>query len=160
MAPSLSKSAQRVQHILNEHGFSFEVTELPSSTRTAQDAANAIGCTVPQIAKSIIFQGAESGDPILAITSGSNRVDTQKLASLTDEDIQNADADFVRDRTGFAIGGVSPVGHTEPILTFIDEDLLEFEEIWAAAGTPNAVFKLKPDVLPELTGGTLANIKQ
>ena len=160
MADSLSKSAQRVQHILNEHGYAFEVVELSNSTRTAQDAADAIGCTVPQIAKSIIFKGASSGAPILAITSGPNRVDTQKLSLLTGEDIQSADADFVRNRTGFAIGGVSPVGHTEPLQTFIDEDLLEFDEIWAAAGTPRAVFKLQPDILPELTEGKIADIRQ
>lgn len=160
MSNPLSKSAQRVQHILNEHGYSFKVVELPNSTRTAQDAADAIGCTVSQIAKSIIFQGVKSGAPILAIASGSNRVDTDKLARLSDEAIQNADADFVRDRTGFVIGGVSPVGHTEPVRTFIDKDLLEFEEIWAAAGTPNAVFKLQPKNLPELTEGSVVDLKE
>ena len=160
MPNQLSKSAQRVQNVLTEHGFSFEVTELPDSTRTAEDAAGAVGCSVPQIAKSIIFKGGETGDPVLAVVSGSNRAGIAKLTDLAGEPIQNADADFVRERTGFSIGGVSPAGHTEEIQTFIDEDLLQYEEIWAAAGTPNAVFRLQPSDLPELTGGQVVDLKE
>lgn len=155
----LSASAQKVQQVLRDRGFAFEVAELPDSTRTAEDAARAIGCTVPQIAKSLVFRGAETGAPILAIASGSNRVDTAKLARLADERIAKADADFVRRRTGFAIGGIPPVGHLEPLMTFIDEDLLQHEHIWAAAGTPHAVFKLRSSDLQPLTGGRVGDLK-
>ncbi|GIV59981.1 MAG: prolyl-tRNA editing protein [Rhodothermaceae bacterium] len=134
--------------------------ELPDSTRTAQDAARAIGCTVAQIAKSLIFRGEQSGDPILVIASGANRVDTAKLARYAGEPVRRADADFVRERTGFAIGGVPPVGHTEPVTTFIDEELLQYEVVWAAAGTPHAVFRLRSSELQQLTGGQIRDVKQ
>lgn len=145
---------------LKARGFAFEVKELPSSTRTAQDAAQAVGCTVPQIAKSLIFAGEDTGNPVLAVVSGANRVDTSKLAERVGEAIAMADADYVKDRTGFAIGGVPPVGHAEQIRTFIDENLLGHEEIWAAAGTPNAVFKLPSSKLPALTQGDVADITE
>ncbi len=160
MPDDLSTSAQKVQDALQERGFSFQVTELPDSTRTAQDAAQAIGCAVPQIAKSLVFRGEETGDPILAIAGGSNRVDTAKLAEQAGEPIGKADADFVRERTGFAIGGVPPVGHAEQVETFIDEDLLQYDAVWAAAGTPHAVFRLRSSDLQQLTGGKISDIKQ
>lgn len=160
MAKPLSKSARRVQKALDKHGLSFDVQELPSSTRTAQEAAEAIGCTVSQIAKSIIFKGADTGHPILAILSGTNRADVSKLSALAGEDIGNADADYVRTHTGFTIGGVPPTGHTQKITTFIDEDLLQYDEIWAAAGTPNAVFSLRPPDLTKLTSGRVADLKE
>ncbi|MGD8427415.1 MAG: YbaK/EbsC family protein [Balneolaceae bacterium] len=159
MDKPLSDSARRVQEELDKHGLSFEVKELPESTRTANEAAKSIGCLVSQIAKSIIFKGGETGLPILAVLSGSNRADILKLADLTGETIENADADFVRQHTGFTIGGVPPVGHDEQIRTFLDKDLLQFEEIWAAAGTPHAVFKLHPHDLPILTGTDFTDIK-
>lgn len=160
MSDNLSARAQNVQDALHARGLSFRVTELPESTRTAQDAAQAIGCAVSQIAKSIIFRGTESGAPVLAIASGSNRVDPSKLAKLAGEPLEKADADFVRERTGFAIGGVPPVGHAEPLRTFIDEELLQYDTLWAAAGTPHAVFKLRSSDVSSMTGGTTGDLKQ
>jgi prolyl-tRNA editing enzyme YbaK/EbsC (Cys-tRNA(Pro) deacylase) len=160
MEESLHTSAQKVQAALAERGFTGRVVELPASTRTAQEAADAIGCTVAQIVKSLVFKGTESGDPILVETSGANRVDERRLKALLGEDIQKADADFVRQQTGFSIGGIPPVGHANPITTIIDEDLLQFTEIWAAAGTPHAVFPLTPRDLQRLTGGRIASIRK
>lgn len=155
----LSASAQRVQAALMAHGLGLTVVELPQSTRTAAEAAAAVGCTVGQIAKSLIFRGRDSGRPVLVIASGSNRVDEKAVAALLGEALAKADADFVRARTGFVIGGVPPVGHLEPPVTFIDEDLLTYDTIWAAAGTPNAVFQLAPSDLAALTGGRVAAVK-
>lgn len=155
MKPASSASARRVQAIL---GDDFQVLEFDESTRTAADAAAAIGCTVGQIAKSLIFRATESARPVLAIASGSVRVDERRLSSLLGEDIGRADAEFVREHTGFAIGGVPPVGHRSPPIIYIDETLLGFETIWAAGGTPNAVFRLRPDDLVRLTGGQVAAI--
>lgn len=155
---SLSKSAQRVQEALERLGLALQVVELPSSTRTAQEAAQAIGCDVAQIAKSLIFKTRISQRPILVIASGSNRVNEKKIAGLVGEKVAKADADFVRQFTGFAIGGVPPVGHLQPIETYIDEDLLVFDEIWAAAGTPHAVFCLTGDDLLALTEGKVVPV--
>ena len=155
---SLKPSAQRVQEALAAHGLGLEVREFPASTRTAEDAAAAIGCTVAQIAKSLIFRGKSSDRPVLVIASGANRVDEKKVSALIGEKIGKADAEFVRARTGFAIGGVPPVGHLEVPITVIDRDLLVLEEIWAAAGTPNAVFRLSPGDLAALTGGQVAEV--
>ncbi len=158
--PELKSSARRVQKALAECGFDFQVREFPESTRTSAEAAAAIGCAVGQIAKSLVFRGKDSGDPVLVIASGANRVDEKSIAALIGEKIGRADADFVREKTGFSIGGVPPVGHREAPVTLIDEDLLGFDEIWAAAGTPNAVFRLRPGDLARLTGGQVAAIKQ
>jgi prolyl-tRNA editing enzyme YbaK/EbsC (Cys-tRNA(Pro) deacylase) len=158
MSSELSRSAARVQMALNAAGIVARVVELPASTRTAVDAANAVGCEVAQIAKSLIFRGANSGEPILVVASGSNRVDEQRIAAAAGEPIVKADASFVKERTGFAIGGVPPVGHLAPIRTFVDSDLLRFERIWAAAGTPNAVFELKSSDLGKLTGGPFVQV--
>jgi prolyl-tRNA editing enzyme YbaK/EbsC (Cys-tRNA(Pro) deacylase) len=135
------------------------VVELPASTRTAPEAAAAVGCTVGQIVKSLIFRGKESGRAVLSLVSGANRVNEQILTGLLGEPVGKADADFVREQTGFAIGGVAPLAHAHPILTFIDEDLLQYEEIWAAAGTPNAVFRLKSADLQRMTGGQVVKVK-
>ena len=153
-------SARRVQEALAARGFGFDVREFPESTRTSEEAAAAIGCAVAQIAKSLVFRAAQSGRPVLIIASGSNRVDEKKAAALLGEKIKRADPDFVRDKTGFAIGGVPPVGHREPPAVLIDEDLLGHDEIWAAAGTPNAVFRLKPADLAPMTGGTVGDLKR
>jgi prolyl-tRNA editing enzyme YbaK/EbsC (Cys-tRNA(Pro) deacylase) len=155
MKPATSPSALKVQALLGED---FQVLEFSESTRTAADAAAAIGCTVGQIAKSLIFRAIDSGRPVLAIASGSVRVDETRLAELLGEDIGRADAAFVREQTGFAIGGVPPIGHRTPPVIFIDHTLLNFDTIWAAGGTPNAVFRLRSDDLVRLTGGTLASI--
>src|SRR5690606_11880215 len=133
--------------------------EFPESTRTAQEAADAIGCTVGQIAKSLIFKGKTSQKPILIITSGANRVNEKKVKEYIGEKLGKADADFVREHTGFAIGGVPPVGHIKPITTYIDEDLMQYDEIWAAAGTPNSVFKLTPSILADMTKGRIIKVK-
>lgn len=159
MTKDLSNSARKVQETLNARGFSCQVVELPASTRTAVEAAQAIGCRVEQIVKSLIFKGKTSGNPILVVASGTNRVNEKRLGTLAGEQITKADADFVRQRTGFAVGGVPPVGHVEQIQTFIDEDLLLYEEIWAAAGTPFAVFQLTPSDLQAMTSGQIVSIK-
>ena len=156
---TLSASAQRVQDALMKHGLTTQVVELPDSTRSAAEAADAIGCSVEQIAKSLIFKTRISKKPILVIASGPNRVDEKKIAALVNEMITKADADFVRQNTGFAIGGVPPMGHNRTIRTFIDEDLLVYDEIWAAAGTPNAVFCLKGDALVRVTDGRVVEVK-
>ena len=158
MSSELSASARRVQGALERLGFRYQVVELPRTTRSAAEAAEAVGCQVAQIAKSLVFKGRESGRPILVIASGANRVDERALGELAGEPIGKADADFVRQATGFAIGGVAPVGHVQPVRAFIDEDLLRHDAIWAAAGTPNAVFRLAPADLVAMTGGRVVPI--
>lgn len=133
------------------------VSTFPEGTRTAADAAAAIGCDVGQIVKSLVFRRA-SGAALLVVASGSNRVDEGKLAALTGEPVGKADAAFVRAATGFAIGGVPPAGHPSPVDTIVDEDLLAFDEVWAAAGTPRTVFPLTPAELVEMTGGRVADV--
>lgn len=158
--PSTSiPGVQKVQETLKELGFSNEVIGLQCSTRTAAEAAQAVGCRVEQIAKSIVFKGKNSLKPILVIASGPNRVNEKKIAEFTSEPLGKAEADYVRKHTGFVIGGVPPIGHLEKPEIFIDEDLLQYEEIWAAAGTPNAVFKLTPSDLIKMTGGRIVSIK-
>ena len=153
-------SAQRVQDALAARGFAFEVREFPESTRTSAEAAAAVGCDIGQIAKSLVFRAKASNRPVLVMASGANRVDEKAVARHLGEKIGRADADFVRERTGFSIGGVPPVGHSEAIVTLIDRDLLAYEEIWAAAGTPNAVFPLKPGDLAAISGGQVADVKK
>jgi prolyl-tRNA editing enzyme YbaK/EbsC (Cys-tRNA(Pro) deacylase) len=155
---SLSATAQRVQDALAARGFPRQVQELSQPTRSAAEAASALGCRVDQIAKSLVFRGARSGRIVLVIASGANRVDETKVADLVGEEISKADAAFVRARTGFAIGGVPPVGHSESPETLLDEDLLQWEEIWAAAGTPHSIFKLTPGELVAMTQGRIARI--
>jgi prolyl-tRNA editing enzyme YbaK/EbsC (Cys-tRNA(Pro) deacylase) len=159
MSSELSRSSRKIQDALAAMGTSFEVVQLPATTRTAVDAANAIGCTVAQIAKSIVFRTAKDKRPVMVVASGVNRVNEARLAELVGEPIEKADADYVRERTGFVIGGVPPVGHAEKILTIVDEDLMKLGEIWAAAGTPNSVFKLGAANLVEMTGGEVKAIK-
>ena len=155
----LSSSAQRVQDALDEHGISLQVVELPDSTRSAIEAAQAMGCQVEQIAKSLVFIAQLSNRPVLVIASGSNRVNEKRIGELLGEKIAKANADFVRQRTGFVIGGVPPVGHAERVVTFIDEDLLGHTQIWAAAGTPHAVFQLSPADLVRITSGQVVCVK-
>jgi prolyl-tRNA editing enzyme YbaK/EbsC (Cys-tRNA(Pro) deacylase) len=156
---SLSSSAQKVQDILNRLGYSYAVIEHAESTRTAQEAAERAGCELGQIVKSLIFRGRESGKPILVLTSGANRVDETRISGYAGEPIGRAAADFVRAVTGFAIGGVPPVGHAQPMETYLDEDFLGYQTIWAAAGTPNAIFELSPQALQEMTGGRVVRVK-
>lgn len=154
----LSKNAKRVQTALAGFGLDLVVVEFPESTRTAQDAANAIGCQVEQIVKSLVFQCRPSGKAILIAASGGNRVNEKRIKEIFGEKIVRADAEFVRQVTGFPIGGVPPVAHTQPIETIIDKDLMQYQEIWAAAGTPNAVFPLKPQQLVLITAGKVEKI--
>lgn len=158
MAHGLSPSAEKVQEALKALGFPYQVVELPEATRTAAEAARAIGCQVEQIAKSLIFRTKRTDRPILVIASGAHRVDEERLAALLGEPVEKADAAFVRERTGFVIGGVPPVGHPKPLETFIDDQLMKYERIWAAAGTPHAVFELDPADLVKMTGGRLAQL--
>jgi prolyl-tRNA editing enzyme YbaK/EbsC (Cys-tRNA(Pro) deacylase) len=157
---ALSPSANRVQSLLDAIGLGHRVVEHESSTRTSDEAAAAVGCTVAQIAKSLIFRAKESGTPVLVIASGANRVNEKAVGALIGEKIERADPDFVREKTGFAIGGVPPIGHAAPPLVLIDDDLMALGEIWAAAGTPNAVFRLTPDQLVSMTGGRVAAVKK
>ena len=151
---NLSTSAQRVQDELARKGLKIQVVELPDSTRTAQEAAEAVQCEVGQIVKSLVFRAGKSGaSAVLVLTSGANRVDEEAMSRRVGKRIMMADPKFVRENTGFAIGGVPPVGHTIPLQTFIDRSLMDFDFVWAAAGTPRAVFRLTPDELLDLTGG-------
>ena len=152
-------STQRVRAALAAAGVECEVVELGRSARTAAEAAAAVGCRVGQIAKSLVFRLGASGRPLLVVTSGANRVDEQRVAAVVGEPLEKADAEFVRDHTGFAIGGVAPLGHPRPLVTLVDEDLLAWAEIWAAAGHPNAVFRLSPADLMRITGGRATAVK-
>ena len=158
MENELSSSARRVQEILKASGKNYVVVELPESTRTAKEAAQTIGCEVGQIVKSIVFMASMTRRGILVIASGINRINETSISSIIEEPIVKADSDFVRNVTGYAIGGVPPVGHFSSVIILIDEDLMQYEKVWAAAGTPHAVFSLSPIDLPELTRGKVINI--
>ena len=158
MTEFASPTVRRVQAALQALGLGHEIVDLGLSARTAADAAGAVGCRVDQIAKSLVFRLRESGRALLVVTSGTHRVNEARVAALVGEPLDRADADFVRTETGFAIGGVAPVGHVKPVVTLIDEHLLTFEEIWAAAGHPNMVFRLRPADLVTMTGGRVATV--
>lgn len=154
-----ASATDRVRETLAALGIATEIVEFPQGTRTAQDAATAIGTTLGQIVKSLVFLA--DGRPVLVLTSGRNRVDTAKLArAIGANRIERADADRVRAETGFAIGGVPPVGHATPMETFIDQDLLAYDVIFAAAGTPTAIFPIAPGELIRATGGRSADLAQ
>ena len=152
----LKPSVQRVQDALAGRGLDIQVRELTETARSAAEAAAALGCQVGQIAKSLVFRGRSSGQAVLVVASGANRVDLAKVEALVGEPLEKPDAEFVRDKTGFAIGGIPPLGHDRPLTTVIDEDLLRHPLVWAAAGHPNAVFPCTPAELVELTGGKVA----
>jgi prolyl-tRNA editing enzyme YbaK/EbsC (Cys-tRNA(Pro) deacylase) len=152
-------SIRRVQEALAALGLDAQVVELGRSARTAAEAAAAVGCRVDQIAKSLVFRLRDSGRALLVITSGANRVDEAAVGALAGEPLDKADAAFVREQTGFAIGGVAPVGHARPVTTLIDADLLSWPEIWAAAGHPNTVFRLTPTDLVRITSGRVVAVK-
>lgn len=154
----LAPSAQLVQQHLTDAGHPGQVIQLAASARTAAQAAEVLGCMVAQIAKSLVFVRA-NGVPVLIIASGINRVSEQRVATLLGEPVTKASATQVREWTGYAIGGVPPVAHCQPLTTLIDQDLLQYAEIWAAAGHPHTVFPLTPDDLIRLTGGQVATIK-
>lgn len=148
----MSDSLARVRAALDAAGIAVDIREMPGSTRTAAEAADAVGCALDQIAKSIIFHGMDSGQVLLFLTAGGNRVDPDKAAALAGEPLGRADAALVRARTGFAIGGVAPVGHLTPLRAFLDPRLADFAQVWAAAGTPRHVFAIAPDRLQGVTG--------
>ena len=155
----LSPSAQKIQDLLNLLGYKLNVIEHAESTRTAQEAADRAGCELGQIVKSLIFKGKTTNKPILVLTSGANRVDEKRIREYAGESIGKADADFVRAVTGYAIGGVPPLGHVQKMETYIDEDFLQFQTVWAAAGTPNAIFELTMEDLQKLTSGKIVMVK-
>ena len=158
-ANPLPPSAARVQEALAALGLSYRVLVLERSARTSAEAAVAVGCTVAQIAKSLVFRRAGGGAPVLVIASGAGRVDEALVSSALGTPIEKADADYVRTVTGFAIGGIAPIGHSTPIETLIDRDLLAHTELWAAAGHPNALFKLAPDDLVKMTSGRVVSVR-
>jgi len=156
---AVSAATDRVRAALAAHGVACDVVEFPQGTRSAADAARAIGTTLGQIVKSLVFLA--DGRPVLVLTSGRNRVDTGKLARVTGAArVERADADRVRAVTGFAIGGVPPVGHPAPLETFVDEDLLGYHVVFAAAGTPTAIFPIAPADLVRITGGRTGDVAQ
>lgn len=154
----MKASVQRVADALAQLGIQVEITEFSESTRTADEAAAAVNSSVGQIVKSLVFLAGEQ--PVLAMVSGANRVDTEKLAEVAGGPIARANADLVRAATGFSIGGVPPVGHATPLATYLDRDLLQYDRVWAAAGTPNAVFPIAPDDLQRITGATVADVAE
>ena len=153
----MSASVQRVREALAAAGLDVTLREFPEGTRTAQDAAGAIGVQVGQIVKSLVF-ATEAGDPVLVLASGANRVDEGRVGELLGIAIGRADAALVREATGYAIGGVPPVGHATAMPTLVDEDLLAFDEVWAAAGTPRDVFAIAPADLVRASGGQVATV--
>ena len=154
-----SPSVARVAQALRDGGFANEIIELADTTRSSAEAARAIGCDVAQIAKSVVFRSG-AGRSVLVVASGVNRIDEDKVAALLGDRILKADADYVRARTGFAIGGVAPIAHATPPHVFLDEDLFAFARIYAAAGSPFSVFAMAPDELERMTGGRRADIRR
>lgn len=152
----MSKSLKRVKAALLDARVELDIVETGADTRTAAQAADVAGCHVDQIAKSIIFRCEASGTAILFLTAGGNRVSEPRASDLAGEPLGKADAALIRAQTGFAIGGVSPVGHLSPIRAFMDPRLTQFEAVWAAAGTPHHIFRITPDMLERLTGATIA----
>ncbi|UFM66187.1 YbaK/EbsC family protein [Paracoccus sp. MA] len=153
----MSKSLKRVQSALQAAGLAVEIRETDDSARTAEGAAAAVGCAVDQIAKSIIFRGETTGHVVLFLTAGGNRVDPAKATALAGQSLGKADADLIRAETGFAIGGVAPVGHLRQVQAWLDPRLLDFETVWAAAGTPRHVFAIAPEDLVRITGAKQAD---
>lgn len=158
MAEPLSPSAQKVQDALTALGFPYQVVESLQPTRAAAEAARLVGCQVDQIAKSLVFKGRQSERPVLVIVSGANQVNEWRIGVLLKEALDKAKPAFVREHTGYAIGGVPPIGHLKPLETFIDQDLMKHAEVWAAGGTPNALFRLTPQDLAKMTGGRVVKV--
>lgn len=152
------ETVRRVREALEAKGIEARIVELEKTARSAKEAAEALDVRVEQIVKSLVFRAPESGRHILVVASGPNRVDEKKISDLLSEPIEKADAGFVREKTGFAIGGVPPVAHAEEPVTFVDEALLREEEVWAAAGHTHAVFPLAPEGLVRITGGQVISV--
>jgi len=149
----LPDASQKVQNYLDQFGLNLNVREFPDSTRTAQEAADAVGCELGQIVKSLVFRSGEN--PLLFLVSGKNQLNVKKVSRELGIPIEKADAQFVRDATGYAIGGVPPVAHANPMHVYIDQDLMGYQEVWAAAGTPHAVFRISSSDLPRITSGRI-----
>ena len=160
MKPAQHPTALRTAQLLRDAGVDARVVEFEQPTRTSAEAAVAIGCSVAEIAKSIVFRGANSGRAVVVVASGDNRVSEAKVAASVGEPLLRADAEFVRTATGYAIGGVAPIGHVQPVLLLLDEDLRRFAIVWAAAGTPYSVFPLSPEQLRALTGAEWSDVRQ
>lgn len=156
---ALPASAQKIQDLLVAQGYGARVRELPDSTRSAAEAAAALDCAVARIGKSLIFRAKESGNAVMVIASGANRVDEAKVAAAIGEAVGKADAAFVREATGFAIGGVPPIGHAKTSVVLVDADIQAFDTVWVAAGTPRSVFEATPDELVRMSGGSVADVK-
>jgi len=160
MKQATHPTALRTERLLREAGIDTRVVEFEQPTRTSAEAAAAIGCSVGEIAKSIVFRGVRSGQAVVVVASGDNRVDEEKVSALLSEPLARADADFVREATGYAIGGVAPIGHARAPRLLLDRDLQRFRTIWAAAGTPFSVFPLAPEQLRALTAAQWADVRQ
>lgn len=152
----MSKSLKRVARALEDAGVAVEILEMAEGTRTAEEAARAAGCALDQIAKSIIYRDETAGEAVLFVTAGGNRVDDARASALAGAPLGKADAALIRAQTGFAIGGVAPIGHLSPIRAWFDPRLLDFDVVWAAAGTPRHVFAIAPDLLLRLSGAVTA----
>ena len=160
MKPAQHPTALRTAQLLRDAGADARVVEFEQPTRTSAEAAAAIGCSVAEIAKSIVFRGKVSGLAVVVVASGDNRVSEKKVSAKVDEPLARADADFVRTATGYAIGGVAPIGHAQPVKLLIDEELKRFATVWAAGGTPYSVFPVTPDELALLTGAGWSDVKE
>lgn len=159
MKPAQHPIALRVQQLLLEASINTQVVEFEQPTRTSAEAASAIGCSIGEIAKSVVFRAKTSGQAVVVVASGDNRVCEEKISRLVGEKLGRANADFVRESTGYVIGGVSPIGHANPVKILIDADLQRYDTVWAAAGTPFSVFPLSPDQLEKLTGAEWSDIR-
>jgi prolyl-tRNA editing enzyme YbaK/EbsC (Cys-tRNA(Pro) deacylase) len=156
----IKPAAARVQDAAKALGLDIAIVTHAQSTRTAEEAAMACGCAVGQIVKSLVFQLKSSGTPVLLLVSGANRVDEKAVAGVIGEPLKRPDAATVRDLTGYAIGGIPPLGHARPLKTYIDKDLLAFDQVWAAAGTPDSVFAIDPKLLAEKSGAVMLRVAQ
>lgn len=154
----LPRSARRVRDALLALDLPAEIVRLADSTRTAPEAAAAVGCELGAIVKSLVMRGASSGEPVLVLVSGANRADEARLAAILGEAVERPDAAYVRETTGYSIGGIPPVGHPAPVRTLLDEDLLRFDPVWAAAGHPHAVFPIAPAELARAAGATVTRL--
>ena len=160
MKPALHPTAVRTAQLLRDAGIEAQVVEFEQPTRTSAEAATAIGCSIAEIAKSIVFRGRTSGLAVVVVAIGDNRVGEAKVSVLVDEPLARADADFVRVATGYAIGGVAPIGYSQPVKLLLDRDLRRFATVWAAGGTPYSVFPVTPDQLQRLTGAGWSDVRE
>ena len=157
-AETLPRGARRVRTALLELGLPGDIHRLADSTRTAPEAAAAVGCELGAIVKSLVMRGVRTKEPLLVLVSGDNRADVELIEAAVDEPVERPDAGYVREVTGYAIGGIPPVGHPDPVRTLMDEDLLRFETVWAAAGHPHAVFPVAPAALAQATGAHVTRL--